>query len=68
MPFPSNWLEELVVEWLELEGFTISTSLFVSAEKGGRFAPDVVGARIDLPSRQLVIRHCEATTWLFRGD
>jgi hypothetical protein len=21
MPFPANWLEELIVEWLDLEGF-----------------------------------------------
>jgi len=66
MPFPANWLEELVAEWLELEGFTISTSVFVPAARGGRWSPDVVGAKLGTDGR-LLIRHCEATMWLTHG-
>ncbi len=65
MPFPANWLEELVLEWLDLLGFTTSTRVFVSAAPGGRWAPDVVGAK--LVEGKLVIRHCEATMWLIQG-
>ncbi len=63
MPFPANWLEELVVEWLDLEGFAISTAVSVNARPGGRWVPDVVGAKLDGEDR-LIIRHCEATMWL----
>jgi len=66
MPFPANWLEELVAEWLELKGFTISTSVFVPSPRGGRWSPDVVGAKLDADGR-LLIRHCEATMWLIDG-
>ena len=66
MPFPANWLEELVVEWLELQGFTISTSVAVSARAGGRWSPDVVGARL-IDREHLLIRQCEATTWITPG-
>lgn len=65
MPFPANWLEELLVEWLELQGFTISTSVFVPTPRGGRLSPDVVGAK--LADGRLLIRHCEATMWLING-
>ena len=47
MPFPANWLEELVVEWLDLDGFAASTSIDVPAPPGGRLGPDVVGAKLD---------------------
>ena len=60
MPFPANWLEELVVEWLDLDGFAITTSVVVPAGPGGRWVPDVVGAKLQDDGR-LVIRHCEAT-------
>lgn len=66
MPFPANWLEELVVEWLELLGFTISTSVSIPARPGGKWAPDVVGARLNKEGG-LLIRHCEATMWLIQG-
>jgi hypothetical protein len=65
MPFPANWLEELVVEWLDLDGFAISTSVHVPAERGGRWVPDVVGAKLE--DGRLLIRHCEATMWLAQG-
>jgi hypothetical protein len=64
MPFPANWLEELVIEWLDLEGFVISTSISVPAGPGGKFAPDVVGAKVDTNGRRLLIRHCEAAMQL----
>lgn len=63
MPFPANWLEELVIEWLDLEGFVISTSVFVPAVAGGRLSPDVVGAKLDA-NGSLLIRHCEVAMYL----
>jgi hypothetical protein len=65
MPFPANWLEELVVEWLDLLGFTTSTGVFISTSAGGRWAPDVVGAKLD--AGRLTIRHVEATMWIADG-
>jgi hypothetical protein len=65
VPFPANWLEELVSEWLDLEGFVISTAIGVPAGPGGRFSPDVVGAKLD--GNQLLIRHCEAAMHLIQG-
>jgi hypothetical protein len=74
MPFPANWLEELVVEWLELEGFATTTAVIIPAgarsnapdlslsRAGGRFVPDAVGAR--LIDGRLLIRHCEAAMYL----
>ena len=63
MPIPANWLEELVIEWLDLEGFLISTSVFVPAKGGGRLAPDVVGAKRH-DNGGIRIRHCEASMFL----
>ena len=63
MPFPANWLEELVIECLDLEGFVISTSVFVPAVAGGRLSPDVVGAKLN-ENGCLLIRHCEAAMYL----
>jgi hypothetical protein len=65
MPFPANWLEELVVEWLDLDGFAISTAVVVPAGPGGRWVPDVVGGKLE--DGRLLIRHCEATMWLAQG-
>jgi hypothetical protein len=64
MPFPANWLEELVVEWLDLDVFAISTSIDVPAPPGGRLGPDVVGAKLDMNGQRLFIRHCEAAMHL----
>ena len=66
MPFPANWLEELVIEWLELKGFAISTSVFVPANAGGRSSPDAVGAKRQ-EDGTLVIRHYEVAMHLIRG-
>ena len=66
MPFPANWLEELIVEWLDLAGFASTTKIKVSAGPGGAFSPDVTGAKLQ-PEGQLLIRHCEAAMYLIQG-
>lgn len=65
MPFPKTWTEELIAEWLELDGFLTQTNLPVHVPKaGGRFEADVVGARIkeEGKERVLQIRHVETGT------
>src|SRR5208282_1091019 len=72
MPFPANWLEELVAEWLNLDGFLVEIQPPVQiqgkvqsqskrSKGGGRAAPDIVGGRIK--HSRLEIRHCETTVW-----
>lgn len=47
MPFTRTWTEELVAEWLQLNGYLVEVGLpAATAQAGGRFAPDVVGAKI----------------------
>lgn len=47
MPFAKNWVEELVAEWLQLDGYLVEVGLPVSVAKaGGRYEADIVGARI----------------------
>lgn len=68
MPIPSNWLEELVAEWLSLEGFAVEILLPIQiGGRGGRAAPDVLGARIHGDSGHLIIRHCEVASWPASG-
>ena len=44
MPFPRTWVEELIIEWLQLEGFLAQSNLPVAvARAGGRLEADVVG-------------------------
>jgi len=58
MPFPRTWAEELVAEWLQLDGFLAQTNLPVCVSRaGGRFEADVIGARIK--AGILEIRHIE---------
>lgn len=58
MPFPKTWIEELILEWLQLQGFASQSNLPVAtAEVGGRFEADIVGARIR--NGTLEIRHIE---------
>lgn len=46
MPFPRNWLEELVAECLSLEGYFIESGHPVQLEKkGGRQEIDIVGIK-----------------------
>ncbi len=62
MSFASDWLGELVAEWLELDRFLVQVTPPIQiGRRGGRRAPDVVGARIR--DGNLEIRHCEAVTW-----
>jgi len=47
MPFPKTWVEELIIEWLHLEGFLVEANFPVGVAKlGGRLEVDVVGAKI----------------------
>ena len=47
MPYTKTWSEELVAEWLQLEGYLVEVSLPLPAgPQGGRGEADVVGARI----------------------
>ena len=63
MPFVSTWTEELVAEWLQLEGYMVETRLpGLSVPGGGRYEPDVVGVRMD--NGRLKIRHCEVAAGL----
>jgi len=76
MSFAGNWLEELISEWLQIEGFFVEINPPIQLSKddreilgiegkGGRGEPDIVGARIN--NGVLTIRHCEAATHLV-GD
>jgi len=58
MPFPKTWAEELIIEWLHLDGFLVEANLPVSvAKRGGRLEVDIVGARIS--GNMLEIKHIE---------
>jgi len=47
MPFAKTWTEELVAEWLQLNGYLVEVDLPAGVTAaGGRYAPDVVGAKI----------------------
>ena len=67
MPFPANWLEELVVEWLDLVGFASTTKIRVPADQGGAWSPDVAGAKLIPDEGRLLIRHCEVAMYLNQG-
>ena len=47
MPFAKTWTEELVAEWLQLNGYLVEVGLpaHVTAT-GGRYVADVVGAKV----------------------
>lgn len=58
MPFANTWDEELVAEWLQLEGYLIEVGLPVSVSQvGGRYEADIVGARVQ--GNKLEIYHIE---------
>ena len=58
MPLPRNWVEELIVEWLHLEGYLVEANFPVATtDVGGRGEVDVVGARMEEGS--LDITHIE---------
>ncbi|MEM2548672.1 MAG: hypothetical protein QW810_07475 [Nitrososphaerota archaeon] len=55
MPFPQTWTEELVAEWLDLRGYLVKVNLpVVTPEEGGRRAPDIVGARINQDTLEII--------------
>lgn len=59
MPFPRNWAEELLVEWLHLDGYLVEANLAIGvARAGGRLEADVVGAKITRGI--LEIKHVES--------
>ena len=63
MPFPSNWLEELVAEWLSLKGYLVETNLRLQAgQTGGAYEADVIGVKLGEDS--LEIKHVECMTQL----
>ena len=58
LPFPTNWGEELISEYLELEGYFVRTNLPVpTEEKGGRGELDILGLKVE--EEQLKILHVE---------
>ena len=58
LPFPTNWGEELISEYLELEGYFVRTNLPVpTEEKGGRGELDILGLKVK--EEQLKILHVE---------
>jgi len=47
MPYTRTWSEELVAEWLQLEGYFVEVSVPIGVtKKGGRFEADVLGIKI----------------------
>jgi hypothetical protein len=63
VPFAQTWSEELVAEWLELEGYLVAIEIPTPSlkGKGGRRAPDVVGARIKRNKMEIV--QAEVGNW-----
>jgi len=58
LPFPENWTEELVAEWLGLDGYLVELGLPACVTpQGGRYTADVVGAKII--GKTLEIKHIE---------
>ena len=63
MPIPRNWSEELVSEWLNLNGYSTEVGIPVgTGGRGGRKEADVVGVKIsgtNKKARILQIYHVE---------
>ena len=58
MPYTRTWSEELVAEWLQLDGYFIEISVPYGVTKaGGRFEADVIGVKIE--NNILEIKHIE---------
>ena len=58
MPYTRTWSEELVAEWLQLEGYFIEVSVPIGVTpRGGRFEADIIGIR--LKGQTLEIMHVE---------
>jgi len=58
MPIPRTWSEELIAEWLQLNGYLVETGVLIgSKEPGGRDEADVVGVKVE--KGLLYIHHIE---------
>lgn len=57
MPFPRNWTEELVSEYLQLDGCLVETGHPVQIKGGGRKELDVLGFKVE--EGELEIIHVE---------
>ena len=56
--FASEWEEELISEWLSLEGYFVETNVpLTTGEGGGRKEADVIAVRAD--ENRIVIKHIE---------
>ena len=63
MGFAKNWLEEIVAEWLSLEGYSVETNVPLKSKiGGGRNEADVLGFMFN--GDDLHIVHAEATVQL----
>ena len=61
MPIPKNWVEELTIEWLTIEGYLVDSNVRLKAEeRGGVPEADIIGARIE--HEELKIMHIETGT------
>ena len=58
MPYTRTWSEELVAEWLQLDGYFVEVSVPVGVtSKGGRFEADIIGIKI--VNQTLQVMHVE---------
>ena len=58
MPFPRNWSEELIAEWLQIDGYLVETGVVLPTNnRGGRGEADVIGVKVE--GESLVIQHIE---------
>ncbi|MFG1449611.1 MAG: hypothetical protein AAE983_03090 [Thermoplasmataceae archaeon] len=63
MAFAKNWLEEVVSEWLSLEGYSVETNVPLKSKSGGgRNEADVLGFLFN--GEFLEVVHAEATVQL----
>ena len=64
MPFPRNWVEELIYEWLTLKGYlTLSNIRLKSGRGGGAQEADIIGVKSKKEGKEkivLEIVHVEA--------
>ena len=60
MPFPKNWVEELVLEWLLLRGYLAISNVRLESEKvGGVKEADILGLKYLQDEKVLEIQHIE---------
>ena len=70
MAFARTWVEELIAEWMQREGYLVETGMPVTIPKsdrigkkgGGRYEADVVGARLNQDG--LEVLHVETGAFL----